>query len=151
MLSVLLSGVQSSKKQEVSMANRPRLLGLLLPFLGVLAACASTPGSGWELVAERVVNDRAERDEIVLPPGRGPFEALQIQVRRSSVRIYDMKVHFRNGSVQDVDLRDVIPAGGRSRVIDLRGDERRIERVTFRYEAASPGRRRAVIQLFGRR
>jgi hypothetical protein len=132
------------------MPPRLRLPAVLVATL-VLAACASTPGDGWVLLGERTVNDRAETDEILVGPGRGTFDALRLEVRRVPIRFYDMKVHYGNGSVQDVDLRDVISAGGHSRVIDLRGDERAIRRVTFRYEARSPGRRRAVIRLWGRK
>lgn len=129
---------------------RPRLLATLLSCLA-LAACASTSSDGWVLLGERTVNDRAETDEILVTSARGPYDALRVEVRRAPIRFYDMKVHYGNGAVQDVDLRDVIPAGGQSRVIDLRGDERIIRRITFRYETRSPGRRRAVIRVFGRR
>ena len=128
----------------------PRLFAILLACLA-LAACASTSSDGWVLLGERTVNDRAETDEILVTSARGPYDALRVEVRRAPIRFYDMKVHYGNGAVQDVDLRDVIPAGGQSRVIDLRGDERVIRRITFRYETRSPGRRRAVIRVYGRR
>jgi hypothetical protein len=117
----------------------------------LLSACASRSADGWVLLGERTVNDRAETDEIFVGPGRGSFDAIRIEVRRAPIRFYDMKVHYGNGSVQDVELRDVLSAGSYSRVIDLRGDERAIRRVIFRYEARSPGRRRAVIRLYGRK
>ncbi len=129
---------------------RPRFLAIVAACLA-LAACASTSSDGWVLLGERTVNDRAETDEILVTSARGPFDALRVEVRRAPIRFYDMKVHFGNGAVQDVDLRDVIPAGGYSRAIDLRGDERAIRRVTFRYEARSPGGRRAVVRVWGRR
>ena len=128
---------------------RPRLLATLLACLA-LAACASTSSDGWVLLGERTVNDGAETDEILVTSARGAFDALRVEVRRAPIRFYDMKVHYGNGAVQDVELRDVIPAGGQSRVIDLRGDERVIRRITFRYETRSPGRRRAVIRVYGR-
>jgi len=54
--------------------------------------------------------------------------------------------------VQDVAVRRIIPAGGETRVIDLKGGPRVIRRVEFTYEAESRGRgRRATIRLFGRR
>lgn len=128
---------------------RPRLLATLLACLA-LAACASTSSDGWVLLGERTVSDRAETDEILVTSARGSFDALRVEVRRAPIRFYDMKVHYGNGTVQDVELRDVIPAGGQSRAIDLRGDERLIRRIIFRYETRSPGRRRAVIRVYGR-
>ena len=73
-------------------------------------------------------------------------------MQRHAVHILDMKVTFGDGSVRDVELRAVIPAGGASRVIDLPGNDRIVKRVDFTYEANSIGRgNRAHIRLFGQR
>jgi hypothetical protein len=49
-------------------------------------------------------------------------------------------------------LRDVIRAGGESRVIDLRGDARDITRIEFWYDAQTLGRGRgARVEVWGRR
>ena len=62
------------------------------------------------------------------------------------------KIHFANGRIQDVGLRDVIPAGGESRVIDLVGGDRVIQHVEFWYDAQTRRRGRgARVLVFGRR
>jgi hypothetical protein len=63
-----------------------------------------------------------------------------------------MRVTFGNGETQEVNLQQVIKAGRSSRVIDLPGKDRVINKVDFWYEAASIGRgKKAEITLWGKR
>jgi len=52
--------------------------------------------------------------------------------------------------VQDVSLRNVIPAGGESRIIDLDGNDRFINRIEFVYDTKnSPKRsRKAAVTVW---
>ncbi len=116
------------------------------------AAVGVSSAASWVLLGERVVADRLDHDVIAVTGARGTFSALKLVVRRRPVHFLDMKVHFANGSVQDVALRTVIPAGGESRVIELVGEERIVKRVEFWYEANSIGAgKTALVRLFGRR
>jgi hypothetical protein len=45
-------------------------------------------------------------------------------------------VNYANGTNEEVEIRDYIPAGGQTRAIDLRGDERVINSVEFLYSKA---------------
>jgi hypothetical protein len=60
-----------------------------------------------------------------------------------------MKVHYGNGTVEDIKLRYHVPAGGASRIINLRGRNRVISKVVFRYETRTSTGKRAEIRLFG--
>lgn len=104
----------------------------------------------WDYLGLRKVNKSFDRDEIIVTAAEGSFNALKVQVKYRAITMYDMKVHYRNGSVEDVKLRVFIPAGGESRVIDLRGGKRIITKVVFRYETKADRGKRAEIRLFGR-
>jgi hypothetical protein len=133
------------------MMRRVRL-AVGLAVVAVLAAAGTARADRWVLLGERVVNDRLDHDTIAVTGARGDYEAIKLAVRGNPVHFLDVKVHYANGGTQDVSIRSVIPAGGESRVIDLRGGDRVINRVEFWYEANSIGRgRRARIRLFGRR
>lgn len=106
---------------------------------------------GWRFLGDRVVNDRLDHDVVSVGAHRGTFRAVKLVVKGSPVHFLDVKVHFANGGVQDVSLRTVVPAGGESRVIDLEGGDRVIDRVEFWYEANSLARgKKAVVRVFGR-
>jgi hypothetical protein len=121
------------------------LAATLLP----AAAFAARPGR-WELIGARAVSDRVETDSIAVTRAKGTFTALQFRVERRAVQFRSMKIHFANGDTQDVELRDVVPAGGHSRVIDVQGGDRIVRSVEFRYDAQSLSGRPATIKLFGR-
>ena len=99
---------------------------------------------------ERTVTDRVDHDGIVVTAARGDFRAVKLTVRCHAVEVRDLKIHFANGAVQDVQIRRVIPAGGETRVVDLVGDDRVIQRIELTYDAQSLGGK-AVVRVFGRR
>ncbi len=127
------------------------LTSVLLAVLVAASAVVLADGPGdWVLLGKRTVTDRADHDVIVVTAARGDFRAIKLTVRRHAVEFRDVKVHFANGAVQDVEIRRVIPAGGETRVIDLVGDDRIIQRIELWYDAQSLGGK-AVVRVYGRR
>lgn len=119
--------------------------------LALLAAALPARAEKWVFLGQRHVNDRAERDTVEVTASEGSFDAIQIRVKRSAVRFYKVTVVYGAGTSDELELRDVIPAGGQSRALDLRGANRFIKRVEFAYEAKSLGRRGAIVELYGRK
>jgi hypothetical protein len=109
----------------------------------------------WVILGTRQVSDRLDHDAITLG-GSARYDALKVRVRDRAVQFRDLKVHYANGTVEDVSLRERIRAGGESRVIDLRGEARDIRRIEFWYDAETRGRGRgrgrgARVEVWGRR
>jgi hypothetical protein len=119
----------------------------------VAAGCASsTPGvEGWELLGTRTVSSAVDFDVLVVdPPAR--FRDLKLVVRGSPLRLYAITVEPAPAGRPDTELRggSVIPAGGEVRLFKG-GDAERVERVVFRYEAASLFGAAPSVSLYGRR
>jgi hypothetical protein len=109
------------------------------------------PEGTWEVLGTRTVTDRVDHDRIDVTARRGTFRSLKVQVERRAVQFRDFKIHFGNGETQDVDIRDVIPAGGESRVIDIEGaGDRVIRSITFSYDAQAMRGRNAIVRVLGR-
>jgi hypothetical protein len=126
-------------------------LGVALGFLaGAAAVLDAAPKGPWKLLGERTVTDRVDHDVIRVTGKRGQWSAVKLAVRKHAVEFRSVKVFFANGTVQDLEIRRVIPAGGESRVIDLEGDSRTINRIELRYDAQSLGGK-ALVKVFGRR
>lgn len=127
------------------------VLSLLALSLVALALPAAAGYRGrWVLLGERSVNDKIDHDTIVVTAARGRFRQLEVRVLERAVQFRDMKVHYGDGFVQDVEIRNVIPAGGSSRTIDLSGGKRVIRSIEFWYDAQSLGGK-ATVRVFGQR
>ena len=115
-----------------------------------LAACASAPQADedWELLGERTVNHAMDHDEIVVGKKEGDFERIALRVQNAPVEFERVTVHFKNGEDQVIEMRDEIEAGGQTRAIDLSGDERIVQSVSFTYHTDERGEK-AVVQLWG--
>jgi hypothetical protein len=115
----------------------------------VMSAAMVTPAqAAWVQIAERVVTDRLDIDNIVLP-GPVRYTRLKVCVYNNPVHFYDMDVFFANGGHQDVSLRSRLNNGECTRNIDLNGGARNINRIKFKYEETSWFLGRAVVRVFG--
>jgi hypothetical protein len=135
------------------MRTKSVFLTLALLLLLQVLPTAGAPGrpGRWEFLGERSVADRADHDVIAVTAAKGTFRALRLRVEDRAVQFRDVKVHFGDGTTQDVTIRKVIPAGGESRVIDIRGRGDRVVRsVEFWYDAQSLSGKQATVKLYGK-
>ena len=105
----------------------------------------------WKVLGTCKVNRLTDRDTIHVGSGHGTFHKLKFKVFKSGVDFHDVKVHFANGEVFDVKMRSFIKAGGESRVIDLPGGARTIEKVVFWYDTDGKKAGKGRVKLLGRR
>lgn len=96
------------------------------------------PGQGsWEYLGQAQVNGRGDRDRIAIGRNEGRFHSLQLRVVGAPIEFQRVVVHYANGASEELQLRDRIPAGGQTRDIDLRGNDRAIRNVEFWYSPSS--------------
>lgn len=129
------------------MKNSSMMIAGLVFFL--LALPPPTIAADRVLLGEQIVSDRAEYDTFHVGRDRGLFTGLQCKVRGSSVEFKRIVVHFENDEEQVVERNRILGKGMTSRVLDLEGGKRFIEKVVFYYEARSPGWKSARIILWG--
>ena len=96
----------------------------------------------------RAVRTAADHDTISAI-GQGSFRAIKFKVEGRAVEFRDVKVHFASGGTEDVEIRRVIPAGGESRVINIRGRDRVIKTIELWYDAQSLGGKTATVKVLG--
>lgn len=103
--------------------------------------------SKWDKLGERWVDGKVDRD--VIPVGRRErYSSIKLVVEHSDVEIFDVVVVFGNGETFSPGTRLVFGQGTTSRVIDLPGALRHIERIEFRY-GNLPGGGRAQVEVWG--
>jgi hypothetical protein len=128
-----------------------RLMVLLITALVTVVFLA--PGTALAqrgtLLGERHVNDRTETDTIQVGKEKGSFTGFRIRATGAPVEFKRIVIHFENGSEQVFERNRLVRKGDGTRVIDLAGGARFIDRVVFVYEARSRGWRGAHVKLFG--
>jgi len=104
----------------------------------------------WVYLGQASVDGRVDRDRIFVGRGRGRFRRIQIRVEHAPIEFYRVVVRYANGRSEEVNVRQRIPAGGQTRAIDLRGDDRAIDSVDFFYARGRWGTwQRPRVRLYG--
>jgi len=107
------------------------------------------PGS-WRLIGQTHASHSADHDAIV---ARGPydnFRKIKFKVTDAPLNMHYMLVTYDNGAPDRIDVRQNIPKGGESRVIDLRGaGKRSLRKVEFWYDTKGLLNGKADVTLFG--
>lgn len=118
-----------------------------------LAACAAGPVQSDDgntvLLGKRHVNDLTERDVIEVGGHKGMFTGLRIRASGAPIEFKRVVVHFENGGEQVFERNRGLRRGQTSRIIDLAGGTRLIDRVVFVYEARTRGWKGAEVTLYG--
>ena len=122
---------------------------VLFVLVFLFASTAVYAQAGWRFIADKIVAFGADHDVIVTGNTNDDFRKLKLRVTDGPLKMYDMKVYFDNGTMQDVSIRTHIPQGGESRVIDLDGGLRHIKRIEFWYETKGFRKGRSRVAVWG--
>jgi hypothetical protein len=115
---------------------------------GLTNAAQAQHRGNWVLLGERHIDGHMDTDKIDVGKDNGTFRAVQFRVQGGDVRFEKIQVRYLNGEVEDIDVRSDIPAGGRTRVIDLPGNRRVIESIAMWYSKGE-WRTRPQIRVYG--
>lgn len=107
------------------------------------------PGRAWQMVGETRANKSVDRDEVRVRSDR-LHSAIRLRVFHAPVEFFRVRIWFRNGSQRDIELRQFIERGGATRVIDLPGERRAIDRIVFWFKTPALARERATVQVWAR-
>ena len=123
-------------------------LFLLLTVFGQCTA-QNAARTEWRFIADKWVNYGVDRDAIVFGDLKDDFRQIKLRVTDAPLRMYDMKIYFDNGSVQDVALKSLFRQGDESRVIDLVGGMRHLRKIEFWYETKGVRKGKARVAVWG--
>ncbi len=133
------------------MRRKTALLVVTLSCLLVLSAALCAYADEWVFLGKRTVALSADRDEIWVGSGEGTFKAIKLRVLDKGVEFDRLLVVLRNGRTVEASIREFIPAGGETRVIDLPGRERFITKIIMHYTTRPGTLDRAEVEVWGLR
>lgn len=106
--------------------------------------------SKWELLGEKMVNKRGDRDEMNVRARRGTFRKIKFVSRRAPIHLHKIKIVYGNGSSTNIIVNKRIPKGTASPVFDLPGDRRIIKKVIFHYKTVASSPDRALVRVWAK-
>jgi hypothetical protein len=110
----------------------------------------AAPAGSWVLIGQTHANHTADHDGIVV---KGPFDnfrRIKFKVTDAPLNMQHMVITYENGEIDKIEVRQNIPQGGESRVIDLKGiGTRRIRRIDFWYDTKGFLNGKADVTVFG--
>lgn len=114
-------------------------------------AVVVSDAKGWHKIGTLTADFQRETDEIaVFLADR--FAAIKFKVEGASINLTALKVFYEDGTVEDVTgiFPFAIQAPGESRVIDLKGRESEIKKVSFTYASVNNAKdKKAKVELWG--
>ena len=135
----------------MSTSRITRFIWAFLLLMSVGQAAFAQGARRWVVLVQTTVDGQRDRDTIALGRAEGTFRSIQLRVTGAPVEFYRVVVRFGNGTNEEVEVRDYIPAGGQTRAIDLRGNDRVISSVEFLYSKARwRAGARPRVSLYGR-
>jgi len=117
--------------------------------LSTAFTAGKTNNGSWFFLEDKKVGFGVDHDVINFGNWRDDVRQIKLKVTDGPLKMYDMKVYFDNGSVQDVQLRSRFNQGSESRVIDMDGGLRHLTRIEFWYETKGFAKGRSRIAVWG--
>jgi hypothetical protein len=120
-------------------------LALLFSITSLLALSAGN----WSHLGSRTVDFRLDQDRVKVTASNGTFTKLKMNVS-GNLSMHKMKVNYRNGNSQLLNVRHSFNQGRDTKVLDLKGGKRIIQSIDMWYDTTNKAGRKATIHLYGR-
>ena len=110
------------------------------------------PGAAgtWRLIGQTHADHAQDHDTIIVKGPYDNFRKIKFKVTDAPLNMQRMVVTYDNGAPDNIEIRQNIPQGGESRVIDLRGvGKRSLRRIDFWYDTKGFLKGKADVTVFG--
>lgn len=104
----------------------------------------------WEKLGSKKVSYKLDKDVIRVGKHEGTFKKLKLVVTKGSLNMHRMVVHYGNGTSEEIKLKHTFNRRSDSRIIDLKGRNRIIKKITFIYDTKNLSRRKATLHVYGK-
>ncbi len=126
-----------------------------LMIIAVLSFTAFKPTGNnpapWKFIGDKNVGWGVDHDVIHTGNVNDDFRQIKLKVTDGPLKMYDIKIYFDNGDVQDVSIRSAFRMGSESRIIDLAGGLRHLSKIEFWYETKGFAKGKARVAVWGRK
>lgn len=110
----------------------------------------NTSSGPWRFLGDKSVRFSVDRDVLHFSNWGDNVRQLKLKVTDGPLKMYSMTIHFDNGGTQNVEMRNHFAQGSWSRVIDLDGGLRRLEKIEFVYETSGFLKGKSRVAVWGK-
>ena len=113
------------------------------------AAAADDADKDWKVLGDAQIEKKGGTAEIKVGGEEGLVKRIKFEVRGTDVAFKKVTITYENGDPEQVDIRDKVRRGGKSRTMDLKGGNRVIKKVLIAFKLDKEADRDARIVLMG--
>jgi len=106
---------------------------------------------GWTLLGTRTVDYTLDRDVISFIDSGENFKSLKFIVNNGTLNMHKCTVHFVGGDSKVIELSEEMNKGNDGKILDLKGSNKKIEKVTFWYDSKNGSKDKSIVELWGKR
>ena len=102
-----------------------------------------------KVLGDAEINRKSGTAQIEVGAEEGLARRIKFEVRGTDVEFKKVTISYDNGDPEELDVRDNVRRGGKTRAIDLKGGNRVIKRVVIAFKVDKDADRDARIILLG--
>ena len=126
------------------------LSSIVIAVFSLTTAFKTTDTGSWTFLGDKNVGFGVDHDVIHFGNWKDYVRQIKLKITEGPLKMYRMNIHFDNGSVQEVTLRNRFAQGSESRVIDLDGGLSHLNKIEFWYETKGFLRGKSRVAVWGR-
>ncbi|CAN5565880.1 hypothetical protein BH10BAC4_BH10BAC4_19830 [soil metagenome] len=119
-------------------------------FIGSYSLVSAQNTLTWDKLGTKVVDFTLDRD-VVTASSKETYSALKVKVNNGTINVHKVTVHFANGDTQDIKLPAELSKENDGKLIDLKGNQRVIEKITFWYDTVNKDKDKAVVEVWAKK
>jgi hypothetical protein len=138
------------KQQMNRMTRMAFMMALFLVSLSRIAVAQNN--LTWDNLGTKQVDYALDKD-VFEANSKQTYSAIKFKVDKGSVNIHKVTVHYANGDSQDIKLPGTVSKDNDGQVIDLKGNQRVIDKITFWYDTknGSKTKEKAVVEVWAKK
>jgi len=105
----------------------------------------------WKVLGEVKIERKSGNSQIDVAGAEGLVRQIKFEVRGAEVEFKKVAITYEKGDPEEIDIRDSVRRGGRTREINLKGGNRAIKRVVITFKVDKDADRDALIVLLGKK
>lgn len=106
--------------------------------------------NAWELLGTREVDYTLDRDVVTLKESGRSITGLKFIVKNGTLNMHKATVHFTNGDTRDIEFPAEVNKTNDGRIVELAGNSRKIEKVTFWYDTVNKSKDKSIVEVWGK-